>query len=261
MEEVAREWHEVWSRYKRIDYDKEVREMLASPDSREFIALLQKHVGVGKLVLEAGCGFGHKCIYFAKYHKARCVGIDIVVEPSLKILKEYLKARPELPILVVAGDVTKLPFRSNVFDVIISFGVVEHFRKADEILITMLESFRVLKPNSIFILCIPNIASTFRNKLVLTITRSRFGMYHRVLTRLWLKQALCNVGFQIVDEAFPPFGFKDLITGLVKRFHLDKAIYFLYHALWIPINVFARSSLREDYLNPICIVAKKPKEL
>jgi ubiquinone/menaquinone biosynthesis C-methylase UbiE len=57
------------------------------------------------------------------------VGVDIVLEP-LKTLMSYLRKphAQDLQVLVVGGDVTKLPFRNGVFDIVTSFGVVEHFR-------------------------------------------------------------------------------------------------------------------------------------
>ena len=84
---------------------------------------------------------------FSKHYKANVVGVDIVLEP-LKALMNYLSKDPHaqsLQIFVCGGDVTKLPFRNSVFDVITSFGVVEHFRNTSEIIAALSEARRILK--------------------------------------------------------------------------------------------------------------------
>ena len=121
MEKVHEEWISAW-RKVRPDYDKSIYEMLSSPDSRGFLKLLGKYVKKGCLVLEAGCGYGHKCVLFSKYYKANVIGVDFVLKP-LKVLMNYLSRdhrTQSLQIFVCGGDVTKLPFRDSVFDVITS---------------------------------------------------------------------------------------------------------------------------------------------
>ena len=119
-------------------------------------------------------------MYFSQYYGASVVGIDVVEEP-LKTLNRYLKTSPNLQVFAVAGDVTKLPFREEVFDVVTSFGVVEHFRKESEVIEAIKEALRVLKGGGFLILSIPNFAATFRNKFVIALSRGRFGMYHKAL--------------------------------------------------------------------------------
>jgi len=131
MEKVREEWAKAWWKIK-LDYDKIFYEDLSSPDNQEFLKLLKKYVGKGSLVLEAGCGYGHQCVFFSRYYKANVVGVDIVLEP-LKTLRNYLSKDPHVHIFVCGGDVTKLPFRDGVFDVVTSFGVVEHFRSELEV--------------------------------------------------------------------------------------------------------------------------------
>ena len=72
MEKVHEEWTSAWRRV-RPDYDKSIYEMLSSSDSREFLKLLGKYVKRGCLVLEAGCGYGHKCVLLSKYYSANTI--------------------------------------------------------------------------------------------------------------------------------------------------------------------------------------------
>jgi SAM-dependent methyltransferase len=145
MYKAREEWTKAWKKI-RPDYDKSVYEALSSPDDQEFLRLLGRYVRKGHLVLEAGCGYGHKCVLFSKYYKANVVGVDIVLEP-LRALMNYLSKdlHESLQIFVVGGDVTKLPFCNGVFDVVTSFGVVEHFRSDSEVIAALSEARRVLK--------------------------------------------------------------------------------------------------------------------
>jgi predicted SAM-dependent methyltransferase len=157
----------------------------------------------------------------------------------------------------VGGDVTKLPFRNRVFDVVTSFGVIEHFRKGSEVIATLSEAHRVLKVGGYLILTIPNFATTFRNKLVIALTKGRFGMYHKPYTRSALVAYLEVIkGMQIVEDGFLPFGFRSLILSMVKRHSIEKTIYFLYHAVWCILN-FMLKIVGDDYQNTIYLVAKR----
>jgi len=258
MKKVVEEWTKVWQKM-RPDYDKSVYEMLSSPDNQEFLKLLGKYIRGNCLILEAGCGYGHKCVFLAKYYKASVIGIDIVLEP-LKALINYLSKNPRarsLQVFVCGGDVTKLPFRDGIFDVITSFGVVEHFRKDSEVIAALSEARRVLKIGGYLILTIPNFAATFRNKIVIALTNGRFGMYHKPYTRSVLVNLSKMVkGLRIVENGFLPFGFRSLILTLIKGRSIEKIIYFLYHAIWRMLN-FVLKIIGDDYQNPIYLVAEK----
>ena len=91
MERVRKEWIRAWQKVM-LDYDESVYQELSSPDNQEFLKLLRKYIREGCLILEAGCGYGHKCMLFNKYYKASVVGLDIVLEP-LKALNEPFKQK------------------------------------------------------------------------------------------------------------------------------------------------------------------------
>jgi SAM-dependent methyltransferase len=89
MERVREEWTSAWKKIM-LDYDESFYQELSLPDNREFLRLLRRYIREGALILEGGCGYGHKCVLFSKYYKANVVGVDIVLEP-LKTLMSYLK--------------------------------------------------------------------------------------------------------------------------------------------------------------------------
>lgn len=105
---------------------------------------------------------------------------------------------------------------------------MEHFRKYSEVIAVLSEARRVLKIGGYLILTIPNFAAAFRNKLVIALTKGRFGMYHKPYTKSILANMLKMVkGLRIVENGFLPFGFRSLILSMVKSRSIEKAIYFL----------------------------------
>ncbi|RLG16007.1 hypothetical protein DRN63_04715 [Nanoarchaeota archaeon] len=211
------------------------------------------------MVLEAGCGYGHKCVLFSKYYKANVIGVDFVLKP-LKVLMNYLSRdhrTQSLQIFVCGGDVTKLPFRDSIFDVITSFGVVEHFRKYSEVIAALSEAQRVLKIGGYLILTIPNFAATFRNKLVIALTKGRFGIYHKPYTKSAPTKLLKMVkGLQIIEVGFLPFGFRSLILSVIRSRSVEKAIYLFYHAIWRMLN-FMLKIVGDNYQDPIYLVVRR----
>ena len=74
-------------------------------------------------VLEAGCGNGRHVLFFQE-QGYEAYGVDISSE-VIELGNEWLKSKGLKPTLQVGG-ITNLPFDDNYFDVIISFGVLDH---------------------------------------------------------------------------------------------------------------------------------------
>ncbi len=96
------------------------------------------------------------------------------------------------------GDIRKLPFKSNSFDVVFSFGTIEHIRENEK---SCAEAFRVLKPGGFFITGINNKLDLWGSYLVNEATNRVFKditsyepSYFPWEQRGWLK----NVGFEKV---------------------------------------------------------------
>ena len=140
MEIVERDWEKTWSKVV-ADYDIGKREK--DVESVHFASILSKYVKKGSFLIEAGCGYGLRCLYFNRHNDASCVGIDIVLEP-LKQLNLYLKTSKNNTQLS-GGDVTHIPFSDCTFDVISSFGVVEHFRLESQVSDFLNDATMVLK--------------------------------------------------------------------------------------------------------------------
>jgi len=74
-------------------------------------------------ILEAGCGNGRHVLFFQE-QGYETYGVDISKE-AIDLGNEWLKRKGLKPTLQV-GNITNLPFDENYFDVIVSFGVLDH---------------------------------------------------------------------------------------------------------------------------------------
>lgn len=71
-------------------------------------------------VLDIGCGWGHTtAMLAASYPEAELVGLDMARSPTWNNLRGY---GPQF----VVSDALALPFAPETFDVVISFGAMEH---------------------------------------------------------------------------------------------------------------------------------------
>lgn len=95
-------------------------------------------------ILEVGCGTAFVSLYFAKRsYQTTSLDINSFI---LKATKENFQKENEKGKFVV-GDAEKLPFEDNSFDVVTSFGLLEHFEHPEK---AIEEMVRVLKPDGLF---------------------------------------------------------------------------------------------------------------
>ncbi|UCG57071.1 MAG: class I SAM-dependent methyltransferase [Phycisphaerales bacterium] len=99
-------------------------------------------------ILEAGCGSGR----FVKYLHDRgydCRGIENCKSTVENVRKKW----PELDIL--EGDVEQMPYPDNMFEGIISIGVIEHFKEGPARVLG--EMRRVLAPGGVALVTVPSL--------------------------------------------------------------------------------------------------------
>lgn len=97
-------------------------------------------------VLDLGCGVGRHTIYFSS------IGYDVyaldISDEAVRSTKEWLE-KEGLKAQVEKGQMTKLPYPDNNFDLVIAYNVIYHAFKHD-VIKTITEISRVLKPGGYF---------------------------------------------------------------------------------------------------------------
>lgn len=101
-------------------------------------------------VLDAGCGEGFYVMLLDQLYGCQVVGLDNDPE-ILERAKKWVGEKGNVQFIV--GDVTNLPFESESFDKIILSEVLEHVPDDRQ---ALSEMYRVLKPNGILGITVPN---------------------------------------------------------------------------------------------------------
>lgn len=132
-------WDENWAAGR---FEESLRFMVIDP----LRPLFEKYLRPDSKMLEGGCGMGNYLAYYA------AKGYDVTgLDFAQKALKTLHIRQPRLKL--AGGDVSRMPFPDETFDLYYSGGVVEHFEGgADE---ALREAHRVLKKDGILLISVP----------------------------------------------------------------------------------------------------------
>lgn len=111
-----------------------------------FYDLLSENEVKNKKFLEVGCGLGYFSHQASKMG-AKVTGIDI--GPKLVAINKKLTPKGKF----LVSSASKLPFRKDYFDIVLSTEVIEH---VDDQKSALKEMCRVLKKNGILVITTPN---------------------------------------------------------------------------------------------------------
>ena len=150
-------------------------------------------------ILEAGCGLGNWVILFEKLG-FNAYGIDI--SPKSLQKADILRRKNGLKEKFVLGDIRITPFKNEVFDVVVSYGVIEHFPNSRK---ALKDFYRILKPGGICFITTPNPFCFHRliGRHILNITKSsKLGYvgYEDAYTPKQLCVMLTDSGFKCIDS-------------------------------------------------------------
>lgn len=181
--------------------------------------------------------------YLADWFLARgydYFGVDISKE-VVKLAKRNFTNRVNKNHFLV-GDIRKLPFKDNAFDIVFSFGTIEHIRENEQ---AVKEAFRVLKPGGLFVTGVNNkldmwfsyFVNEATNRLFKNIT-SYEPSYFPWDQKRWLREA----GFENIK-----------ITGMITFPHLIRYIDLFIE--WKKVNGILRSSWDNIVIRPLIKMA------
>lgn len=172
--------------YKNI-FENEERHFFYVANHNIILSLLKKYLKTSQKILkilDAGCGTGYLAKRLEKY--GQVWGIDI--NPYAI---SFAKRRG---VKVKKSSVTKIPFQTNNFDVVVSVDVIYHKEVRDDKK-AIREFLRVLKPGGILILRVP------ANKW-LKLTHDRHVHTRERYDKKELRNKLIKVGFRIEKLSF-----------------------------------------------------------
>jgi len=108
--------------------NKTFRNKTPSSSTLEFIEFLSKDKTKNRKVLDVGCGGGRNLIPFAQ-HGFDCYGIDFS-KTAISLAKK-LAEENRVSLNLKIGDVLKLTYKKEYFDVIIDDGCLHHLKKSE----------------------------------------------------------------------------------------------------------------------------------
>jgi ubiquinone/menaquinone biosynthesis C-methylase UbiE len=176
-----------------------------------------KYIPPQALVLEVGFGSGRMLTRIAKELNCRCVGVDVEdgAFPSLTFFSEQQGVKVE----AMKGDGFSLPFRDDIFDVVYSEGVIEHFplSQSEEM---VAEHARVCRRGGVVIVSTPNKFALFHSLTKLLLGK-RFLFYpENSLSTFELSRLMARAGLtSLVRDGFA-FGCQ---FYMFNAFFLDQA--------------------------------------
>lgn len=196
---------------------------------------LLKNFSPPKNILEAGCGLGRWVIPLSE-KGYRVTGIEIE-QDAVSVINQHFKSEN---LQVVQGDIFNMPFENNQFDLVISLGVLEHFKEEEMQLKAILEHKRVLKDDGVFLVTVPyfSLYRLFFNVpygFLLSLVRKMKGKpqyfseyrYHIYTFKRLLNKAGFTINHIIYDELMPPFNFGLLVDPpLNKHFKSNDGVEF-----------------------------------
>lgn len=169
-----------------------------------------------KRVLDIGCGNGITLMYLRKHFDIKGVGIDI----SKNVIKELQENIKDTNLSFYEGDHRNLQIiEHNQFDIILSFGVIEHF---EEYGLALAEARRILKPNGQLILIQPHLFSFgfIQEQYLRLMNKWKFGK-QKDFSCFYYRSLLQQLGFKDIKfftkPPYPDMKFTRLFDTVIKK--------------------------------------------
>lgn len=176
-----------------------------------------EHIKKGDKVLDLGCNNGQHSLKVAKKCR-QVVGVDYD-KNQLQIARETGRDKKIKNVRFVYHDLeSKIPVKNNSFDKVICLDVLEHLVKRVQLI---REIKRVLRPNGLAFLAIPNIETSWKKlqkkagiKNIFADPDHKIEYTKREAREIFTKQGFKVIKFKPVVYDTPFIGFFDLLGGI-----------------------------------------------
>lgn len=184
------DWESVWKK-KNLSYD----QLLQQVGARQITALIKNYFTKSDKVLEAGCGDGKFVFYFNSkgYNFTGLDYVDSVINKNQELARQAGLNENAFQV----GDVMDLSKYESQFDVYLSMGVIEHFKKKEQQLIIK-NAYLCLKKGGKAVITVPNLLSPWTFTRFLTTLRYPNKRYQKNISRFKIKKMFVKEGFQTI---------------------------------------------------------------
>jgi 2-polyprenyl-3-methyl-5-hydroxy-6-metoxy-1,4-benzoquinol methylase len=174
--------------------DRSLRNYFRRYQHKEFSRRLAEYgFGKGSRLLEVGCGGSIWLPYFAREHGFEVTGLDYSEKGCAAA--EYVLRRDGVDGKVVCGDLFDPPEEMlGAFDVVTSFGVVEHFQSTAG---AVAACARFLRPGGVIMTIIPNVAGL--SGAGVKFFDPKLYSIHVPMTKEQLGRAHSEAGLEVLD--------------------------------------------------------------
>ncbi len=215
-------WEQVWS--NQTEYTGEAQRLQRTKMKLQQIQSMGLSL-TNKKVLDVGCGEGTTLEHLSVEHG--CTGYGIDISPSAIELAR--QRHPNNHIYFRVGDGRDIPFPNGSFDIVFSWGVLEHAKNFQQ---SFAEARRVLRPGGMLVLIQPHLLSTgvIQKQWLRFLGRWNYG--RQIDFSFWsLRRLLFEHGFSKVHLATQP-ATKDMPVVRATDILLQKVFPFWGHYLY-----------------------------
>lgn len=156
------------------------------------------------MILDAGCGTGKNLSYFRKYGYA--IGLDKSQDSLKYCIKREIKN-------LVQGELRNIPFKRDIFQIILALDVLEHLSDREEIN-ALEELYRTSATGGYLVITVPALP-------ILWSAHDKALGHYRRYTLNQLRKNVISVGFNIEKISYYSFFVFPiiLISRYIKRIH------------------------------------------